>query len=495
MSLATAAELALRSTILLGGAWLTVVLIRARGGSAATRHGIWMLGLVMIAALPLLAWLLPPLRLPILPAEPITPDLPLALPGARAPAPVPTSPAPDFAAIFYLAVAGLLLARLVLGRALLERLWSKGEPVDSFRSEAAHACALLGISRRVEVRVTREAVVPMTWGTLRPRILFPHSALGWSSERLHRVLLHELGHVRRLDSLGTLIAQIVCAAYWANPLAWYAVRQMRLAQEQACDDVVLANGSAPTTYARDLVDSACLRSRPVAATAVAMAARTDLEKRIRSILADECRTQTNALFLGGAAVVAALGGALAAAVVPVHVEGPIAAAALRASPIQVPATRPLPRAAQQIGILIVGRRVPAPVRTRLPREAPIAAVMPAAILAIQTAPTDPSQQYRRDLADYHAAIDRYHAQLDDGRTSYRAQLDRYHKQLDVYHSDCAEYRRQLGDYHRKLAALGPDEAAPAPPVPPVPPVAPVPPVPPVPPSPPAAPAPPEPQST
>ena len=392
MSIAAAADLALRSSLLLGAAWLAAAMIRSRGGSAATRHGVWMLGLATIAALPLLAWLLPPLPLPVLSAQPVASELPMPVARAGVSAPVQAPPSADLETLLYFAVVGLLLARLALGRALLERIWRNADRLEVFQRETDKACALLGITRKLDVRVGAQATVPMTWGTLRPRILFPHQALAWPPERVRRVLLHELGHVRRLDSLGSIIAQAICAAYWANPLAWYAVRQMRLAQEQACDDVVLSNGGAPTTYARDLVDSACsCRSRPVATAAVAMAGRTDLEKRVRSILAEESRTQPSAIFVGGAAACAALGGVLAAAVVPVHAEAPVAAFAWMPAQTRVSAAHAMAPSSREIVITAPARAEPMPIHVRLAPEAPAATVVPAVMATVQIAPLDPQE--------------------------------------------------------------------------------------------------------
>jgi hypothetical protein len=130
--------------------------------------------------------------------------------------------------------------------------------------------------------------MPMTWGIWRATILLPEGAEKWSADRLRVVLLHELAHVRRRDCLTQLLGQLARAAYWFNPLAWLAVREMRRLQERACDDLVLNAGFAAPDYAEHLLEiSAGFRSSGrAAAVALAMARTPAIESRIASILSD-----------------------------------------------------------------------------------------------------------------------------------------------------------------------------------------------------------------
>jgi hypothetical protein len=128
--------------------------------------------------------------------------------------------------------------------------------------------------------------VPVTCGVLRPSLLMPNEALRWSAERRHMILLHELAHVKRRDTLTQILGQFACAVFWFSPLVWLAARNMRSQREQACDEIVLRSGVVPSSYARQLLD--ILRSsnsgvEPAYGAIPAVSAR-EFEGRMRSLL-------------------------------------------------------------------------------------------------------------------------------------------------------------------------------------------------------------------
>ena len=126
----------------------------------------------------------------------------------------------------------------------------------------------------------------MTWGLLRPVVLLPSEADRWPRDRLHDVLLHELAHVRRLDSLTQAIALVACALYWFNPLAWLAARQMRHGAGAGLRRCGPRRGVRPSDYAGHLLELARrLRSaRVVSFATVSMARPSQLEGRLLAIL-------------------------------------------------------------------------------------------------------------------------------------------------------------------------------------------------------------------
>lgn len=142
------------------------------------------------------------------------------------------------------------------------------------------------IYQSVRLLVSPSIASPMTWGIIRPVVLLPIDADDWAEDRRRSVLLHELAHIKRGDSLVQFVAQLGCALHWINPLAWHALKKMRMEQEKACDDLVLVNGTRASDYASHLLAIA----RSIKSTwasplnTVSMAKPSLLEGRVVDIL-------------------------------------------------------------------------------------------------------------------------------------------------------------------------------------------------------------------
>ncbi len=119
---------------------------------------------------------------------------------------------------------------------------------------------------------------------LRPVLVLPRAAAAWNADRRRVVLLHELAHVRRRDTLARLAAETVAALYWFHPLARAAVAALRREGERAADDLVLGAGTRPSDYAAHLVAIVRGLAREPERWALAMARPSQVEERVRAIL-------------------------------------------------------------------------------------------------------------------------------------------------------------------------------------------------------------------
>jgi hypothetical protein len=119
-----------------------------------------------------------------------------------------------------------------------------------------------------------------------PRVLLPVGAEHWTEDRIHAVVRHELAHVVRSDWGTAVVASVLRAIYWFNPLMWIAYGRLRQEAERACDDIVLASGISGADYATHLLGVAreSALHRRFWSPAIAIADRSTLEGRVRAML-------------------------------------------------------------------------------------------------------------------------------------------------------------------------------------------------------------------
>ena len=312
----------------------------SRRASAASRHLVWFLAVASLPLLLLLSGLPQPWLKPIWlissgPAPGNTVPLSISL--------APLSPGPDSAltrvplkargarstrgpstgglelergillqwpvAFFYLWVAGTLLclASLVISRFHVNRLLRRATPVQDPEWERllTQTRQALRLNRRPRLFRSDQDTMPMTWGALRPVLLVPAAVDQWSGDRRRVVLLHELAHMKRWDSLTQSAAQVIGSLFWMNPLVWLAAARMRVERERACDDLVLRGGWKASDYAAQLLEIAQGFQRVSCAGGIAMARSTHLHNRIAAIVDTSQARRTHPLAI--AAIVGSFG--------------------------------------------------------------------------------------------------------------------------------------------------------------------------------------------
>jgi TonB family protein len=99
----------------------------------------------------------------------------------------------------------------------------------------------LAVARPVRFLLSRRIDVPMVIGWLRPVILIPVSAIaGLSPGQLDALILHELAHIRRLDTIINILLVAVETILFYHPAVWWVSRHVRIEREHCCDDFAVS---------------------------------------------------------------------------------------------------------------------------------------------------------------------------------------------------------------------------------------------------------------
>ena len=352
-----------------GTALLVVAAIAAltlRRDSAATRHLVWLLAMAAMLVVPVLSAMLPRWRVlpewvripparavvstgppamarpadgamerarPAVPEDVASPSAtayqpavrpPDSRPASATPAAIPASAAASWSWLDALTLVWalgscVLILRLLASRWMLGKTERQGTVIGSsgqpspihrrFANALEAACSQLRIGRPVTLLIHPDRTIPLVWGILRYRLMLPAAAGHWGDEQLRSVLLHELAHIKRRDTMARLLAQIACALHWFNPLVWLAAWRLGVECERACDDLVLANGVRPSAYAGHLLDVVTGFSPAGWAHSggLAMARKSSLERRLVAVLSDKLNRRGVSVALAAIALALAAG--------------------------------------------------------------------------------------------------------------------------------------------------------------------------------------------
>jgi beta-lactamase regulating signal transducer with metallopeptidase domain len=270
----------------------------------ALAYGLWLLVLVKLVTPPLvsvpLSW---PQRDPE--AEPVAevscPAMAGPVVAAEAPSGIELTP-PETPADWRAMIAGAWLAGSLAFAALaawrVARLarWLRGLAAApaAWQERVARLAERIGLRRSPRVLVSPHgAVPPLVVGLAgRPVLVFPLGLWDRLGEaQRDAVLLHELAHLRRGDHRVRLLELAALTLYWWFPLAWWASRRLRQAEEECCDAwVTWAAPDARPAYAAALVETVAFLSGgppslPIGASGAGPVVA--LKRRLSMILRDE----------------------------------------------------------------------------------------------------------------------------------------------------------------------------------------------------------------
>ena len=107
---------------------------------------------------------------------------------------------------------------------------------------------------RENIYLSEKVTSPAVYGILRPKIVLPAN---WAERNLDLVLLHERTHIRRGDNLWRMLAFVIVALHWFNPVVWIFLKLFLTDLELACDEgvVVKLGPDRRKEYALSLLDS------------------------------------------------------------------------------------------------------------------------------------------------------------------------------------------------------------------------------------------------
>ena len=148
---------------------------------------------------------------------------------------------------------------------LLVLIWALGVLLCLGLLAARHARLMAGLRFDAEGGCWRSpaGTGPALVGLLRPRLCLAEDfEASFSPAEQRLILAHEAVHQQRRDNLSHLLAHLICALHWFNPLAWWGLRRLRADQELACDARVLQAQprAALAAYASALLKAQDLQS-------------------------------------------------------------------------------------------------------------------------------------------------------------------------------------------------------------------------------------------
>ncbi|MFM7839039.1 MAG: M56 family metallopeptidase, partial [Chitinophagaceae bacterium] len=169
-----------------------------------------------------------------------------------------TEPFVQFRIFSTLYLAGLSFASLrfiVQYRRLHSLVQSPSTPTpEMLTSFVQKQITQMGISHRIQVKISELTQVPFTYGFWKPVILFPLAALNHLDlYETEAILLHELEHIRRKDYLLNYWIIVLDLVFFFNPFSRAFTASLRQTREQCCDDQVLKNDYPAWQYASALL--------------------------------------------------------------------------------------------------------------------------------------------------------------------------------------------------------------------------------------------------
>lgn len=107
---------------------------------------------------------------------------------------------------------------------------------------------------RDNIYISEKIVSPAVYGIVKPKIILPAT---YKDRDVELVILHEKTHIRSFDNLWRIIAFVIVAVHWFNPLCRLFLKGFLADLELSCDERVLTKIGAERAkdYASSLLES------------------------------------------------------------------------------------------------------------------------------------------------------------------------------------------------------------------------------------------------
>ena len=127
------------------------------------------------------------------------------------------------------------------------------------------------------------------WSGGRVRVILPEALRHEVDDaQLRWILAHELAHIKRRDHLVRWLEWLTSVVFWWNPVVWWARKNLRRDEEDACDALVLEHLQGQSrAYARTLLTVVEVMATPTGAAptlATGIDAARSLEHRLTRIV-------------------------------------------------------------------------------------------------------------------------------------------------------------------------------------------------------------------
>ncbi len=190
----------------------------------------------------------------------------------------------DIATLIWVAGMIAFSGVMLTGNALFMRRIRRNRNYDApeFMALLNECRQSLGLKRNVRAICASETGTAAVYGVFRPVLLISPSSFETLTDAQKRhVLLHELAHIRRGDTLICAGATVLNILHWFNPLVWVVFALMRRDIEVQCDAHVFRGlpGSERSDYAGTLLKLAGPVQTPTLAPALFIS-KANIKRRI-----------------------------------------------------------------------------------------------------------------------------------------------------------------------------------------------------------------------